>query len=150
MPYSIAIGSIQVIPEAAKSERAITCNEARKGCTPSFVFSINGQVGFRHALEHMTTCKKRECASLRKKVRESMHKKLQWLFQEEALLGCVQLQPFLYREKRSVNMKEKSNFSVVANHLAHCPQEGCARLRRSFLLTIRDRVSPAQKNEPTP
>jgi hypothetical protein len=72
-----------------------------------------------------------------------MHTKLRWLFDEGALLGCVHVQPFLYRSQRTVNLKKPQNFAGVAYHLAHCPQEGCARLRRAVLLSVRDYVSPA-------
>lgn len=113
---------------------------------PSFVFSISGQVGFRSSLDHVVQCKKRDCASLRKKVKDGMYAKLKWLFDEEALLGCLQIQPFLYRSNTVVNLRTQRNFITVANHLAHCPSDACARLRRSLLLTVRDNVSPNSRN----
>ncbi len=125
------------------AEREFTCREAYRGCMPSFVFSIAGQVGFRAALDHLLACRKRDCSSLRKKVREGMHLKLQWLFTEDALLGCVHIQPFLYRTNKIVNLKLPQNFATIAYHLAHCPHESCARLRRALLLRVRDNVSPA-------
>ncbi len=75
-----------------------------------------------------------------------MYKKLQWLFKEQVLLGCVHVQPFLYKAHRVVNLKDQQNFKGAAEHLAHCPHEGCARLRRALLLSVRDNVSPSAKN----
>jgi hypothetical protein len=111
------------------------------------VFSIKGQVGFRTSLDHLLSCRKRDCAILRKKVKDSMHSKLRWLFEEQVLLGCIHAQPFLYKSRSVVNLKEQRNFNAVAHHLAHCPQESCSRLRRALLLSVRDNVSPsARKN----
>ncbi|MEX0649734.1 MAG: hypothetical protein WD200_01945 [Candidatus Andersenbacteria bacterium] len=113
---------------------------------PSFVYSVSGQVGFRSALDHLLTCNKKECITLRKDVKQGMHAKLDWLFRERVLLGCVQVQPFLYKTSRAVDLRQQKHFNTVASHLAHCPQESCARLRRSLLLSVRDQVSPAAKN----
>lgn len=71
-----------------------------------------------------------------------MSKKLHWLFQQEALLGCITVQPFLYRTNSVLNLDDKKNFTFVTKHLAHCPHESCARLRRALLLTVRSTVSP--------
>lgn len=109
---------------------------------PPFVFSVPGQVNFRLALDHLLTCKRRDCASLRRQVREGMQQKLRWLFQQEALLGCVLLQPMIYRAHTVINLGKNHNFQMISHHLANCPHEACARLRRSVLLTIRDNVSP--------
>lgn len=109
---------------------------------PSFVFSVPGQVNFRRALVHLLTCPKRACATLRKKVRLGMAQKLRWLFAEEAFLGCIAMQPFLYRTHSVLNLKDRENFMFVAKHLANCPHESCARLRRALLLTVRSTVSP--------
>ncbi len=146
MSYSIAIGPLQLVTENTFEVRPFSCQQAYKGCMPSFVFSIAGQVGFRSALDHLLICNTRHCATLRRKVKEGMQHKLGWLFDEEALLGCVHIQPFLYQETRASNMLEQRNFKVAANHLARCPNEACARLRRSLLLSIRDNVSPNAHN----
>jgi len=146
MSYSIAIGPLQVVPDSAVIRRECSCSEAHKGCMPSFVYSVAGQVGFRTSLDHLLTCRKRDCATLRKNVKESMHRKLRWLFREQVLLGCVHVQPFLYKARRTINLKDQQNFKVAAQHLAHCPNEGCARLRRALLLSVRDMVSPSAKN----
>jgi hypothetical protein len=90
------------------------------------------------------------CSSLRKKVRLGMQKKLRWLFQQEALLGCIFVQPMLYRMAAVVDLDKKENFVAVAKHLSRCPQESCARLRRSLLLSIRDHVSPAATRNQLP
>lgn len=143
MPYSIAIGIAQISPKQAFiDELECTCHEAYKACMPPFVFSVPGQVNFRSALHHLLECNKKTCISLRKKVRESMQDKLRWLFQEEALLGCVLVQPLIYKSSRVVNLNQGQHFRAVAHHLAQCPQEACARLRRAVLLTVRDSVSP--------
>lgn len=142
MSYTIAIESVNVVGQEASADE-FGCNEAHKSCMPAFVFSVAGQVGFRHALEHLVDCRKKECQSLRKKVRESINTKVKWLFSEHALLGCIECQSFLYGERHSLNVAENKNFILVASHLAKCPHDSCARLRRSVLLTIRDSVSPS-------
>lgn len=143
MPYSITVGVAQIVPpEAFYRPFECTCAEAQHACMPSFVFSVPGQINFRRALVHLLTCPKRACASLRKKVRAGMSKKLHWLFQQEALLGCITVQPFLYRTNSVLNLDDKKNFTFVTKHLAHCPHESCARLRRALLLTVRSTVSP--------
>lgn len=142
MSYTIAIESVSVVGQEEKSE-GFTCSEAHKSCMPAFVFSVAGQVGFRNALEHLSDCRKKDCQGLRKKVRESMYAKIKWLFSENALLGCMECQSFLYGPKHAMNISENKNFTVVANHLAKCSHDSCARLRRSVLLTIRDSVSPS-------
>lgn len=146
MSYSIAIGPLQIVQETATTPRSCSCSEIQKKCTPSFVFSVAGQVGFRSALDHLVTCNKQHCSSIRKQVKESMHAKLKWLFKEEALLGCLEIQPFLYKEKRIVDLRQQKHFNPIASHLSQCPQESCARLRRSLMLAVRDQVSPASKN----
>ena len=142
MSYTIAIESVEALGQVAAPE-GFTCNEAQKACMPAFVFSVAGQVGFRKALEHLVECRKKDCSSLRKAVRESMHEKIKWLFSEHALLGCMECQSFLYGPRTPLNVTESKNFSVTALHLSACAHEGCARLRRSVLLTIRDSVSPS-------
>lgn len=142
MSYTIATLPVDALTQEATSQE-FTCGEAQKACMPAFVFSVAGQVGFRHALEHLVDCKKKDCASLRKKVRESMHDKLKWLFSEHVLLGCMECQSFLYGVRQPLNLNEHKHFAVTATHLSRCPHEGCARLRRSVLLTVRDSVSPS-------
>lgn len=143
MSYSLAIGSIQVIPDDTGVQEVIyTCEQTRRACMPSFVFSIAGQVGFRTALEHLIACRSRQCISLRKKVRESMHEKLKWLFEQDVLLGCLVVQPLLYKAHMPRNITQPQHFIAVANHLSQCPHESCATLRRALLLKVRDCVSP--------
>lgn len=142
MSYTIAIESVSVVGQEASSG-GFTCREAHKSCMPAFVFSVAGQVGFRNALEHLVDCRKKECQGLRKKVRESMHAKIKWLFAENALLGCMECQSFLYGSRQPMNLGENKNFVLTAHHLAKCSHDSCARLRRSVLLTIRDSVSPS-------
>lgn len=143
MSYAITIGMAQITPrEAFQAPIACSCAEAQRACMPAFVFSVPGQVNFRVALSHLLTCRSRVCASLRKKVRDGMKQKLGWLWQQESLLGCVSLQPFLYRTHSVLNLERKENFSFLSKHLAHCPHESCAKLRRALLLTIRTSVSP--------
>lgn len=117
------------------------CAEARALCAPSFVFSIEGQIGFRSALRHLATCQKRDCRGLRARVITSMNGKLGWLMNEECLLGCVHIQPALYGTKRVV--MKRTDFPAIAGHLAKCPKESCAQLRRSILLRIRDELRPS-------
>ena len=71
-----------------------------------------------------------------------MQDKLNWLFREQVLLGCVQLQPFLYKAKSVANLSQRDQFISITHHLSQCPQESCAKLRRAMLLTVRDSVSP--------
>jgi hypothetical protein len=142
MSYTIAATSIEALGHVTYPE-VFTCNEAQKACMPAFVFSVAGQIGFKRALEHLVECRKKDCSALRKIVRESMHEKLKWLFSEHALLGCVECQSFLYGPRTPLNVTETKNFAITAHHLSSCSHEGCARLRRSVLLTIRDSVSPS-------
>ena|SRR3989344_1180348 len=148
MPYAITIGAAQIIPKSAfEGVRMPDCHQAEKACMPSFVFSVPGQVNFRLALDHLLACNRRSCASLRRKVRLGMQQKLHWLFEQEAYLGCAHLQPLLYRSHSVANLDKKPTFHGVARHLAHCPHEACATLRRSLLLTVRDNVSPNAKDK---
>ncbi len=142
MSYTTAIEEVVVVTQDTLTQE-FGCGEAQKACMPAFVFSVAGQVGFRKALDHLVDCKKKDCLSLRKKVRESMHDKLKWLFSEHVLLGCMECQSFLYGVRQPLNLNENKNFAVIAAHLSRCPHEGCARLRRSVLLTVRDSVSPS-------
>ncbi len=142
MSHTIAIESVGGITQEAASEE-FTCNAAQKACMPAFVFSVAGQVGFRKALEHLVECRKKDCVSLRKKVRESMHEKIKWLFSEQVLLGCMECQAFLYGSRTPLNLNDNKHFSSVALHLSSCGHEGCAKLRRAVLLTVRDSVSPS-------
>lgn len=116
------------------------CAEARRACMPTFVFSVEGQVAFRTALDHIVHCRKTECLKLRRLVLQGMRTKLDRLFRESALLGCVHVQPSVYGARRI--RLTKDNFTTVCQHLANCPREACAKLRRSLLLSIRDMVSP--------
>lgn len=142
MSYTIAIESPNTLTHETLSVE-FGCGDAQKACMPAFVFSVAGQIGFRHALEHLVDCKKKDCISLRKKVRESMYDKLKWLFSEHVLLGCMECQSFLYGIRQPMNLTDNKNFLMVATHLSRCSQEACARLRRSVLLTVRDSVSPS-------
>jgi hypothetical protein len=141
MPSVIGLGYVAVEEEAGQlSHKACDCSDARRGCMPTFVFSVEGQVAFRTALGHIVHCRKTDCVKLRRLVLTGMRRKLDNLFLESALLGCVHVQPHLYGARRM--RLTKNNFSAVCQHLAHCPREACARLRRSLMLSVRDVVSP--------
>jgi hypothetical protein len=142
MSYTVAIESVSKVGQETSPD-AFTCAETQKACMPAFVFSIAGQIGFKRALEHLVDCRKKECVSLRKKVRESMNEKIKWLFAEHVLLGCMECQSFLYGVRNPLNLNDNKNFSATALHLSACTHEGCAKLRRSVLLTVRDSVSPS-------
>lgn len=116
------------------------CVQARRACMPTFVFSVEGQVAFREALAHVVTCRKKDCVKLRQLVLKGMRAKLETLFTETVMLGCVHVQPHVYGARR-VRLS-KDNLSAVCQHLAHCPREACAQLRRSLMLSVRDQVSP--------
>jgi hypothetical protein len=123
----------------------MNCEEARHGCTPAFVFSIQGQVHFRSALKHLTGCHKQSCRKLRGRVMEGMRLKLVWLLEQEILLGCIHIQPLLYGSRR-ITLRHQE-FPIIARHLAQCPKESCAQLRRALLLKVRDTVRPpVEKN----
>lgn len=128
-------------------EKAETCDcaTARRACMPTFVFSVEGQVAFRTALDHIVHCRKTECRNLRRLVLRGMRTKLDRLFRESALLGCVHVQPAVYGARR-VRLS-RDNFATVCQHLANCPREACARLRRSLMLSVRDMVSPNAPKE---
>lgn len=146
MTYAIQTASWQLRPGLPESPvQSCDCHQAQKFCTPSFVFSISGQVGFRYALLHLLSCPQRACSSLRSKAIAGMKQKITWLFAENVLLGCVYIQPYMYGAKRMIF--SKNNFKPVAHHLAHCPREACGKLRRSVLLTIRAHVSPAANRQ---
>jgi hypothetical protein len=139
MAYHLGIGRVHVWSfDGFRVKSRCNCKQAKGGCRPAFVFSIPGQVGFRTSLNHLKACKKRSCSKLRRKVITSIKTKLDWLWEEGKLLGCVQIQPLLYGSS-SVILK-KRDFEFVAHHLANCPQESCAQLRRALLLKIRDQV----------
>lgn len=141
MSYSFVIGAPEVfVGHQDLHDDDCDCNEARRACMPTFVFSVPGQVRFRRALFHLTDCRRQVCRSLRAQVVAGMQHKLHWLFQETAMLGCVHVQPYLYGSERIVF--DRKRFSAAANHLAYCPKESCAQLRRALLLSVRDRVSP--------
>lgn len=129
-----------LISDVTTGSDVLDCHHAKKACRPSFVFSIVGQVLFRQALHHVLHCPKRSCRSLGRTIAMGMQEKLRWLFEEEALLGCVLIQPYLYGQRRVIFTRTK--FRAVASHLAGCPKESCAQLRRSLLLAIRDRLNP--------
>ena len=139
MGYALSIGSITVF-ESDPIDLNIDCccDEAQAGCTPSFVYSIPGQVDFRSSLHHLIKCNKRNCSHLRVSVFKGMRNKLRWLMDEHSLLGCIHVQPLLYGA-RGVSFKRK-DFPQVSKHLAHCPKESCAQLRRALLLTIREEI----------
>ncbi|MEX1997930.1 MAG: hypothetical protein WEA04_04655 [Candidatus Andersenbacteria bacterium] len=99
-----------------------------------------GQIGFRHSLNHLASCQKRPCRRLKTLVMGGMLAKLQWLLHEECLLGCVLIQPYLYGTRRIILRRD--HFPFVAQHLATCPKESCAQLRRALLLSVRDEVRP--------
>lgn len=145
MSTSLAVNHFLTLPDTKGLEeiKEVTCQEAFRGCIPSFVFSVHGQTEFRASLEHILTCTKRDCATLRKKVKDGMHDKLYWLFTEDVLLGCIHIQPLLYGSRTIVDIHAQRNFVPIATHLASCPSESCGRLRRSLLLKVRDYVSPA-------
>ncbi|MEK7556689.1 MAG: hypothetical protein AAB538_01810 [Patescibacteria group bacterium] len=147
MPSLIGLGYLTVDTEVRQqSQKECDCTEARRGCMPTFVFSVEGQVAFRSALDHIVHCRKTDCVKLRRLVLKGMRNKLFGLFTETVLLGCVHVQPHIYGARRM--RLSKDNFSAVCHHLAHCPREACAKLRRSLLLAVRDVVSPnAQPRE---
>ena len=141
MPSVIGLGYLNVEQNVAqRSQQECDCVDARRGCMPTFVFSVEGQVAFRTALHHLVRCRKAECVKLRRLVLKGMRNKLQGLFGETVLLGCVHVQPYIYGARRM--RLSKDNFSTVSQHLSHCPKEACAKLRRSLLLAVRDVVSP--------
>lgn len=139
MSYALSLGFVQIFPEGiAAIEEECSCETARTGCSPTYVFSILGQVEFRASLKHLASCEKKMCRSLRVKVRRGMLEKLNWLMHEHSLLGCVQIQPYLFGSKRV--LLETKHFPYVANHLSICPRESCAQLRRALLLRVRESV----------
>lgn len=143
MSYALTLEPFSALLDGplAPVRSACDCDDARVMCAPSFVFSIEGQVGFRSALRHLANCQKRDCRILRARVIASMRGKLGWLMHEECLLGCVHIQPALYGTKQ-VLMKP-TEFPSIATHLSKCPKESCAQLRRSVLLRIRDELRPS-------
>ena len=146
MSYSILVESLKVFSEGEMKAEQLTCNDAYKLCMPPFVFSDAGQGGFRYALMHLVSCRKRDCMALRKDVRECSHKKLRGLFDEGVTLGCSDCHPSLYVSNKVRDLKRNLHFIPLAHHLAHCTHEDCAKLRRSLLLSVRDTVSPSAKS----
>jgi hypothetical protein len=142
MAYALSIGSLLVTNGPTHVKEECTCQEARHGCTPAFVFSVPGQIGFRSALNHLTDCRRSECRSLRANVLDGMLDKLRWLMNENKLLGCVHIQAELYGS-RKVTL-QRNAFPAIAHHLARCPKDSCAQLRRAVLLTIRDSIRADQ------
>lgn len=139
MSYALTFGGLRVVAGDAVQERQdYSCDEARKGCTPAFVFSVPGQVRFRSALHHLIGCRKRGCRSLRARVFSGMREKLRWLLKQECPLGCVHIQPSLYGKEHVI--MQRRDFPIIARHLACCPKESCAQLRRALLLKVRDEV----------
>ncbi|HLD25842.1 MAG TPA: hypothetical protein VJC05_02265 [Candidatus Andersenbacteria bacterium] len=139
MSYALTLGSVHVLAGGpVVVNHTCNCEEARRGCLPAFVFSVPGQVRFRSALHHLSSCRRRACLQLRARVIDSMAEKLDWLLTEESLLGCVHIQPALYGRERIV--MQRSDFPSVGRHLARCPKESCAQLRRALLLTVRDSI----------
>jgi len=142
MSYTLTVGYLHLSPsESADTAVAeYDCEQTRHACSPTYVFSVMGQVGFRQALNHLAQCQKQDCRTLRRKVFEGMAGKLKWLWAEAALLGCVQIQPYLYGSRRILLKREQ--FPYIAHHLSSCPRESCAQLRRALLLSIREKVRP--------
>ena len=141
MAYGVAIGRVYVWGDGVDGANNLCdCKQARGGCRPAYVFSVAGQVAFRLSLTHLKKCEKMCCRSLRKKVFSGMKDKLQWMMGEGKLLGCIQVQPMIYGAKRVVLVRR--DFVSLAHHLAHCPKESCAQLRRAVLLTIREQIGP--------
>jgi hypothetical protein len=141
MAYTLVLDPGFEIELQARPEASLTlCEKARQGCLPAYVFSVQGQVAWREALQHLSLCQRRNCRSLRPIIVESMQEKLGWLLEENALLGCLHIQPSLYGAKRIVFNRQQ--FPQVAHHLAKCPKEACAKLRRSLLLRVRDQLRP--------
>ena len=139
MAFAVTLGRLHVLsggPVPVKEE--CSCQDARRGCAPSFVFSVPGQLHFRESLHHLMDCRSMPCRTLRAQVYKSMITKLRWLMKEKYLLGCVHVQPTLYG--RSKVKLERRDFPVMAQHLSRCPKESCAQLRRALLLTIRDEL----------
>ena len=141
MSYTLTIGSLHVLTgDPFQVDEEYDCHGAREACMPSFVFSVEGQVGFRAALEHLATCNKQDCRTLRARVLDAMKIKLDWLLKEQSLLGCIHVQPALYGSRRII--LRRSEFPILARHLARCPKESCAQLRRAVMLNIRDELRP--------
>lgn len=145
MPYSFVIRATPLPSYPLSSwllspDPPYTCEQAQRACRPSFVFSIPGQVHFRKALHHLLHCRRRVCLKLSRQVIDGMQDKLQWLLRQNAFLGCIHIQPYLYGQTKIIFRPQR--FAPVAHHLVHCPKESCAQLRRSILLTIRSRVRP--------
>jgi hypothetical protein len=139
MSYALTLGQVHVLSTSPVFMKQLcSCDEARQGCIPAFVFSVPGQVRFRTSLHHLIGCRRQSCRQLRSRVFDSMSDKLDWLITEESLLGCVHIQPSLYGRER-ITMQRK-DFPVVARHLSRCPKESCAQLRRALLLTVRNGV----------
>lgn len=142
MSYAITVGYLHFLPqELVGTQENYSCDQVRHACQPAYVFSVIGQVGFRYALDHLASCQKQSCRILRPKVLAGMVGKLHWLWKEEALLGCVQIQPYLYGSRKILLTRQQ--FPFVAHHLSSCPKESCAQLRRALLLSVRDKVRPA-------
>ena len=141
MSYALTLGSLHVVSDTAEElDAPCSCTEAHEQCRPSFVFSVAGQVGFRTALKHLAICSKTSCRTLRSRVFTTMQSKIRWLMKEESLLGCIHVQPAIYGSKRVIMAKK--DFPAIATHLARCPKESCAQLRRAVLLDIRDELRP--------
>ena len=141
MSYALTLGSLHVVADTAEElDETCSCTEAQEQCRPSFVFSVAGQIGFRTALRHLATCPKTSCRTLRSRVFTTMQSKVRWLMKEESLLGCIHIQPVLYGGKRVIMARK--DFAAIAQHLARCPKESCAQLRRAVLLDIRDELRP--------
>lgn len=141
MSYALTVGYLHLLTSSpATVPGECSCDEAHKGLRPMYVFSIMGQVQFRLALGHLAECHTQTCRRLRPRVMAGIVQKLNWLMQEESLLGCVHIQPHLYGTKRII--LQRPRFPFVANHLAECPKESCAQLRRALLLSIREKVRP--------
>ena len=137
MASALSVGGWPIVTNGQiRIKHECSCQEARHGCTPAFVFSIPGQVGFRTSLHHLISCRKLNCRQLRARVITGMEHKLSWLMHERQLLGCVRVQPTLYGAKRVV--MRRRDFPALAHHLSSCPRESCAQLRRSLLLSVRE------------
>lgn len=126
---------VSLSPVWHSTPASCSCKQAREGCAPTYVFSISGQVSFRQTLFHLLSCTNPDCRLLKRSVIASITHKLSWLFQEDTLLGCIHIQPYLYGQETITF--HHSNFPLVSSHLAQCPRQSCAQLRRSLLLSIR-------------
>jgi len=137
MSYTLVLDPLAHVEVVAEGDG---CDQVKRDCAPAYVFSVEGQVQFREALQHLSQCRRRQCVDLKSEVSDGMKTKVVWLFNEKVLLGCVQVQPYLYGARRPVFSRQ--TFGPMAHHLARCPKESCAQLRRALMLSVRDHLRP--------